>query len=617
MFARPALGLLMVLTLATGCLKEEPTSTPDSAPSSGETSTSSEGAGAAGGGATASTDGYHPDRDPLVNPEKTFEPKPADVGKIDTGQTLFRNMDGNPASLNPLFQSSTYEFYLAALVFEGLFTFDHNMEWMVNDSTVEKFEVSDDRRINRVTLREGLKWHDGKPLTSSDVVFSYQNIMDERVPCPSVRTGTDQLETVRAISPRVVEFVHKEPLPTSKWNVLFPIVPKHIYEVDKEANPDLKSGPHNNKYNRAPIGNGPYRFTRWDENDKIVLERWDGYPGPKPAFERIVLRITTDNNILLLRFSKGEVDEMRLSAKQFATQTLEGSDFAKRGVKVKAPQWAYSYISWNMWNSDGSNPYFVDKKVRHAMAHALDLDRVIRELAYNLEAPCTGVFHPDSKWASKNVKRLKFDLKKATTLLDEAGWKIDRDRGGWRHKTIDGRPTKFEFTLLIPQGAQISVDLAAIYQDDLRSIGVDMQTQPIEWATFQQKTRKHEYQASIAAWGTGTDPDTLRNIWHSESFDPKGDSGRNYGRFMNERVDELFELSRREFDEAKRIAQFQEIHEIVYDEQPYLFLMNRSILWGVSNRVRGVQSSPRGVFNFNPAEKGWWVPSGKAPAAQR
>ncbi|MCA8961533.1 MAG: hypothetical protein KDC38_13505, partial [Planctomycetes bacterium] len=295
---RFGLGLLVVV-LVSGCLKEDPapptpsrpaepttpskapTTSPETTLSATPTAPGTEAGGSAPGneiaaapaGASIPTDGYHPSRDPLVNPADLFQSMPDDPSLIDTEATLLRNMDGNPASLNPLFGSSTYEFYLNALLFDGLFTFDKDMEWQINESMVEEFEESADHKIYRVTLREGLKWHDGVPFTADDIVFSYENIMDDRVPCPSQRTGTDELETVRAVSPRVVEFVHKTPLPTSKWNVLFSIVPKHIYEVDKTGNPDLKSGPHNNKYNRAPIGNGPYKFVRWDENDKIVLER--------------------------------------------------------------------------------------------------------------------------------------------------------------------------------------------------------------------------------------------------------------------------------------------------------------------------------------------------------
>jgi peptide/nickel transport system substrate-binding protein len=198
------------------------------------------------------------------------------------------------------------------------------------------------------------------------------------------------------------------------------------------------------------------------------------------------------------------------------------------------------------------------------------------------------------------VKLLPFDTDAAAALLDEAGWKVSEEHG-WREK--DGKP--LSFTLLMPQGNPVSVEVAAIFQRDLKSIGVDMKTQMIEWAVYQEKTRKHEFQASIAAWGTGVDPDTNWNIWHSEMIEQEG--GRNYSCYANPRVDELFALARREFDESKRRDYYREIQKIIYDDQPYTFLWNRPTTWAFHKRIRGVTFSPRGVWNFDPSYFAWWV----------
>ena len=572
------------------------------------------GGGPSGGGGTAGEGGgesgaYDPVNDPLVNPERMFEPMPEDASAVNTEDVLYRNIDGNPASLMPLFQSSTYEFYLAGVLFEGLFNFDADLNWQVNPNTVASFEAAPDESEYLVKLQPGLTWHDGHPFTAEDVVFSWESILDERVPCPAVRTGTDEIKLVEALDPLTIRMVHEEPLPTNKWNALFPIIPKHLYEVDKENNPDLKGGDYYTKLNRNPVGNGPYRFVEWKDNDKIVVERWEDYYGTKPTYKRHVFRIIPDPNILLLSFQKGDVDEFRMTPQQFATQTLVDSEFEKAGgVKVLSPQWAFSYIGWN---ADGSNPFFNDKRVRRAMTMACDIDRMRRELTYNLYEPCLGIYHPDSWMFNPNVTRIPYDLDQAAALLDEAGWKTDATREGWRYKDVNGESIRFEFTLLIPQGSSLGAKIAAIFQEDLRSIGVKLNQQTQEWATFQQRTRKHEFQACTAAWGTGTDPDTGWNLWRSDQCDPEGNFGRNYGCYSNPRVDELFELARHEFDHEKRRAYYQEIHALIYDDQPYTFLFNRGTFWGLNERIRGVQASPRGIFNFTPAEQAWWTPAGQ------
>ena len=246
------------------------------------------------------------------------------------------------------------------------------------------------------------------------------------------------------------------------------------------------------------------------------------------------------------------------------------------------------------------------------MTHACNIPRMIRDLAYNLYTPSYGIFHPDAPWFNPNIQRFEYNMDEAERLLDEAGWRTDEEREGWRYKEIDGKPVRFEFILLIPQGARISVDVAAILQEDLKSIGIKMETQIMEWAAFSESTRKHEFHASMAAWGTGVDPDTLWNLWRSDQWDKEGRFGRNYGGFKNERVDELFELARHEFDVPTRVTYYQEMSKLIYDEQPYTWMWNRGTFWAVQQRFQGLTTSPRGIFNFSPSEEAWWVATGNA-----
>ncbi len=546
-----------------------------------------------GGGAAGATDAYDPANDPLVNPATLLQEY--DAAEATEDEWFYCTLDGNPATLNPLFGSSTYEFRLNAFLFNGPFTFDRDLNWMLNDAMVESLEESEDHKVWTLKLKPGLKWHDGHPYTAHDIAFSWKNILDDRVPCPSQKPGTDEIELCEAVDDLTVRFVHKDPLPTSKWNVFFSIIPKHIYEVEKEQDPTLKTNEYHARVNREPVGSGPYKFVEWKENDKIVLERWEDFHGAKPHFKRIVCRIIPDNNVALLTLEKGETDEFRMSPKQFAVETVGSESYTRAAYKAMGKQWSFSYVGWNQ---DGSNPFFNDVRVRRAMTHAMNLPLMISQIGYNIVDPCYGVYHPDSWMFNKDVKLLGFDLEKAAGLLDEAGWKVN-DETGWRER--DG--TAFTFTLLIPQGSTTSPQIAAIFEQDLRKIGVEMKQIVLEWATFQQRTREHEFQASIAAWGTGTDPDTGWNLWHSSQYD----GGRNYGGFNNERVDELLKLARFEFDQTKRAAYYAEMQKIIYDEQPYTFLWNRRVLWGFAKRMRGIHFSPRGVWNFDPSYLGWWV----------
>jgi peptide/nickel transport system substrate-binding protein len=556
------------------------------------------GGGADEGGTTAAappeeSGAYDPKRDPLVNTAKLIQPH--DPAQCAEDEYLYAVIDGNPETLNPIFGTSTYEFRVTGTLFDGPWSFNAKMEFFVQDYWVEKLDVSTDQTEWTVKLRANLKWHDGHPLTAHDIVFSWQNILDERVPCPAQRPGTDEIVECKALDDHTVFFRCKQPSPTNKWNVFFSIIPKHIYEKEKEQDPSLRNNAYYSERNRNPVGCGPYKFVEWIENDKIVVERWDEFPGPKPHFKRIIFRIIPDDKVTFLRFEAGEVDEMVLTKEQFAVDTNKSEKFRQRGAKAMGDQWSFSYIAWSQ---NGQNPFFGDRRVRHAMSHAINIPKIIERLFYNLAEQAYGMYHPDSWMFSPDITRIPFDPERARALLDEAGWRVS-DQDGWRYK--DGR--KFSFTLMYGSGNSVVEQIASAVQADLKRIGVEMNTNPIEWAAFSEKTRNGEFEASMAAWGTGTDPDTNYNLWHSTQYKV----GRNYVAYKNPRVDELFELGRKEFDAAKRAKIYQEIGKLVYDDQPYTFLVNSKLTWGFSNRIRGVTFSPRGVWNFDPAEKAWWV----------
>ncbi len=551
------------------------------------------------GGAT-----YDPKSDPLVNPPSLFVPPPEDISRIATEETLYLQLDGSPNTLNPFFVSSMYDFTVVDTLYAIPFTFDKDMQWMLNDDMAESLEESDDHTTFTLKIKPGLTWHDGHPVTAHDIVYSWQQILDPKVPCQTQKPTVEPIKECIAIDDLTVKYVQPEPLATRHWNLVFPIIPKHIFEKDKENHPDLKTGDYYNAQSRKPVGNGPYRLVEWKENDRVIVERWDDYKGEKPYFKLIVFRIIPDSKMTLLTFQKGQIDAIeQLSAQQFARETNTEA-FAKVGYKAWAAQWLFAYIGWNM---DGSNPFFADKRVRTAMTHALNIPLILDKVFYNLATACHGVYHPDSWMYNPEVKLLDYDLAKARVLLDAAGWLVDAD-DGWRYKDVDGKKVLFDFTLLTPQGSPTAPQIAAILQEDLKRIGIRMETRTLEWSAFLEKVRKHEFQAETAAWGTGTDPDTGWNLWRTDQYE----TGRNYVGYSNPRIDELFELGRREFDVEKRKRIYQEIHKTLYDDQPYTWIYNRPVLAAINKRIGGVQFSPRGIYNFYPSFYKWWIPAAGA-----
>lgn len=549
---------------------------------------------------------YDPGEDPLVNPERIFQAAPEDRSKIAEDETLVFNLGANPNSLNPIFFSSVQDGIATGLLYTDPFTLDHRMNWGVNEHIVESWQEAEDHLSFTLTLKPGLTWHDGQPLTAEDIRFSWEAILDDRVPAPAVKPGTDKVSEVEVVDTRTVRYHFEEALPTNKWNMGFPIIPRHIYgdAEQREQDPSLMNSDYYNRHNRREVvGSGPYRLVEWIPNDRIVVERWDGFKGRRPHFKRIILKIQEDPNTSLLLFRKRQMDVTGLNAQQFATQTGD-AEFGDIGRKALGSSWSFSYIGWNM---DGSNPFFGDVRVRRAMAHAFDREKIIRDVFYNLARPCHGIYHPDSWMFNPEVKQvvLRYDPERAARLLAEAGWRISQE-DGLRYKTIDGHKVKFQFELLIPQGADSSVKLAAIYAEDLRSLGILMNTRVLEWAAFQKLTHSHQFEAEISGWGTGADPDMGWNIWRTEMYQ----QGRNFGGYSNPQVDRLFERGRDTFGRENRAGIYRQIHKIIYLDQPYLFIINPPSLAAVHKRLRGLRFSPRGLTGFTPGMTGWWVPAG-------
>ena len=534
-----------------------------------------------------------------VNPPHLSEAPPADTTEIDYGQTLIRRLEGNPNTLNPLFRGSAPEYAVLELLYDAPFVFDEQMRWGINPAVVERYEESADHLTTTLELKRGLKWHDGRPFTTGAVVFSFGQLRDPQVPAGANQTGLDAIISCEAVGDYAVRFVHREASPVARVNLGFPIVARHVFAPVKAADATLTRSDPAVRANRHPVGNGPYRFVEWADDERIVLERWDAYPGPNPCFKRIVFRILRDQKPALLALRKGEVDETRLTPAQFAAQT-HTAEFTRAAVGARADQWTTNYIGWNM---DGSNPFFADARVRRAMSHAFDADQILQSVYRGLYSRSVGIYPPGSWMFNPQVTLLRHSLADAGDLLDQAGWKID-PQTGWRTR---GGVT-FTFELLCPQESSTGRQALTFYQQALRSLGIDLKLRLVEYATLRDLRRRHEFTACYGAWTTSDEPDRDRGMWHSDAID----GGANFVSYRNQRVDALFDRARRTFDPDERQRCYQEIPQLIYDDQPFTFVSVSPTLSAFNKPLRGVQFGPRGAFYWYPGPRNWWVKRGEA-----
>jgi len=508
------------------------------------------------------------------------------AGNPVNGDWVVRNLGSDPQTLNPVTASEMNSSYVNNLIFDPLLDVDKDANYIPR--VAKSWDISKDNKVITFHLRDDVKFHDGVPLTSEDVKYTYDKIMDPKSLAENKRGDFEYVSKVETPDKYTVKVTYKKPFASALESWGISVIPKHIY---------LKEDFLKSKYNRAPIGSGPYIFEKWDSNQVIILKANPNYWGGRPHLDKIVFKMIPDHTVSFNSLLKEDLDVDGVMPIQWVNMT-NTPEFKNKLDKLQYYTRSYYYIGWN---SDGSNPFFNDKKVRQAMTYAMNRQQILDKIFYGLGEICTGPFYPKSWAYDSTVKAYPFDLNKARQLLDEAGWK-DTNNDGIREK--NGK--KFEFTFLYPSASKISEQMASIYQEDLKKIGVKMNVRKMEWVTFLELVHKRDFQACTMGWSLSIDPDPYM-IWHSS----QRKDGLNYVGFNNPEADKLMEEARSMFDVKERAKRYHRLHQIINDEQPYTFLFYSPALVAVNKRFQGVEASPQGLglFQFYPGQLDWWVPS--------
>jgi len=366
------------------------------------------------------------------------------------------------------------------------------------------------------------------------------------------------------------------------------ILPRHILEPAWKAGVDLRT----TRQNRFPVGSGPYRFGEWKTGEKIVVEANPDYFEGRPYLRRVVYRVIPDQSTIFLELKARNIDLASLTPIQYRRQT-EFPAFLKVFHRYQYLSNSYAYLGFNLLDAR-----FQDKRVRQAMAHAINKQEIIEGVLLGLGRPAVGPYKPGTWWYKDDVKTFPFDPERAKALLAEVGWRRARADGILEK---DGKP--FSFTIRTNQGNAVRQQTAEIIQRRLRAVGIDAKIHIVEWAAFINTfIRKKDFEAIILGWGLGLDPDQYE-IWHSSQTGPEE---LNHISYKNPKVDELLEAGRRTFNQEKRTAIYGEMQEVLAEDQPVIFLYVPDALPVVSARVRGIEPAPAGImYNFIK----WYVPS--------
>ncbi len=495
------------------------------------------------------------------------------------GDILVEGAIGDASNLLPLLSTDSASHGVSSLVFNGLVKYDKDLR-VVGD-LAEAWDVSPDGLTLTFRLRRGVRWHDGAPCTAADVLFTYQATVDPKTPTAYAGDFL-KVDKAEVLDPFTFRATYGRPFAPALTSWGAAVLPRHLL-----AGQDIARSP----LARRPVGTGPFRFKEWVTGQKIVLAANPDYFEGRPYLDGYVLRIIPDTATMFLELRAGGIDRMGLSPLQYRRQT-ESNVFRRNFNKYRYLSFSYTYLGYNL-----AHPLFSDKRVRQAIAYAVDKEEIISGVLLGLGKAATGPLKPDTWAYNPHVRTYPPDPLRARRLLAEAGWR-DGDGDGVLEK--DGRP--FAFEIITNQGNEVRAKCAEIIQKRLSEVGMAVKIRVIEWAAFVNDfINKRRFDATLLGWTIPMDPD-LYDVWHSSKTKPEE---LNFVSFRNAEVDDLLEKGRGAFDQAARKRCYDRIQEILAEEQPYLFLYVPDALPIVEKRFHGIEPTAAGITHNFPR---WFVP---------
>jgi peptide/nickel transport system substrate-binding protein len=408
-----------------------------------------------------------------------------------------------------------------------------------------------------VHLRAGVRFHDGHELTSKDVVYTFGSFLDPAF-VSAKKSAYQMMESVKALDPYTVEFKLKTPSSSFPAQLVMHVVPDGSGE-------SLRS---------FPIGTGPYRFVRYLVDEQVELSAYEGYWDGLPQNTGIVLRIVPDDTMRSLELRKGSADLTVNDVAPDAAYQLQ-----KDGLAIQmAPGVDYAYIGLNL-----RDPVLRHKDVRHALAYAIDRKAIVDYLRRGLAQPAVGVLSP-ATWAFEpSVHEFGYDPERAKRLLDEAGYP-DPDGDGPRPRLrLSLKTSTDEFFRL----------QAAVIQEDLRLVGIEVDVRSYEFATFYADVLSGNIQMYTLQWVGVTDPDMLRRVYQSSQIPPVG-FNRVY--YSNPDVDRLLDLVQKAGTDEERREHYSAVQKLVAEDVPYVSLWYKTNIAVTRPGISGMQLSAQADF---------------------
>lgn len=501
--------------------------------------------------------------------------------------------------LTPLVSTDVYQNTIESFVLEPLIKRDPDTlefrPWIARD-----WQISEDGLTYSFDLREDVNFADGEPLTSEDVVFTYDLITDPAINAPRLQPYYENVVSVEAEGPYRVVFTMSEPYFKSlEISGGMEIMARHWYEKFSPEEINTMPG--------LLFGSGPYKLDvpheEWESGTgQITLVRNDRYWGPRPTLERLVWKEIPDPTAQQVSFTNGEIDRFGVPSDQYdRLKDDEGLNEQGDLYRFESPASGYIYIAWNQ-RQGGEPTVFADVNVRRAMTMLINRQEMTEQIMSGLASVSTGPFHRLSGQSNPDIEPWPYDPERAKNLLADAGF-ADVDEDGVLEKP-DGSDFAFAFTY--PSDSPLYRQIALFIKDAFARAGITTELDSTEFNTMIQQINERNFEAISLGWGGVIESDP-KQIFHSDAIEGGGD---NYVHYVNEELDQLIDTARNTVDAEERRELWHEVHRILHEDQPYTFLYTRESVLFLDQRFRNVEITKVGLNDrteyYVPLEEQRW-----------
>lgn len=459
----------------------------------------------------------------------------------------------NPVGLDPHITSAMSSFQVLENVLDTLVTFDEELN--IVPSLATDWTVSEDDLVWTFNLRDDAVFHNGRPMTAADVVYTYTRMLD-----PETGSGNawmlEGVSEVRARDDYTVEFVLE--------------VPNHGFlgklAMNKAVGIIARESVEDGTINTTPIGTGPFRIAEFQPGVRLLLERHEDYwQEGLPYLDVVDIRIIPDDTVRRTALVAGDVDWVFSVPLQDVEQLRARNDV----VIDEVPAPAYYYLGVNLERGP-----LADVRVRQALAYAINRDNIAMAATFS-NAEVTQDPIPSSSAWHFGYAPYEYNPARARELLAEAGY-----AGG------------FELELMPTTELEETMRMAQVIQADLAAVGIRATIRALEWAEWLQEQGDGNYDTYVCSWNGLVDPDDFFYAQHrtGQVF--------NFTGYSNPTVDELLDAGRRTADTEARREIYAEVNRIIVDEAPYIYIFNPMNIQAYRPNVRGYRARADQAIRF-------------------